>query len=101
MKSYTWLATVLCISYAAIVHLLPAAVRGLSGAPLPGQKPPRSPGAVFFFLSLLLQASNLCLSLFSWVGAATCFKCLLRNLAQRGFRYTVCTEPSLIDTQVA
>ena len=79
MRDHTWIVTIACIAYTLFVHFGPALIR----RPWP--------------VKGVLAVWNLALAVFSAFGAWHCLSGLLANMAAQGWRYTVCTQPKMID----
>ena len=79
MRDHTWIVTIACIAYTLFVHFGPALIR----RPWP--------------VKGVLAAWNLALAVFSAFGAWHCLSGLVTNMAAQGWRYTVCTQPKMID----
>ena len=84
MRTHMWIPTAATVVYVVMVHTLPLVVK--HRGPLP--------------LGWLLAAWNFFLATFSLVGAAHCVRCLVANVLSTGWRYSICTHPTVIALQV-
>merc|ERR1712166_60361 len=83
MRAHMWIPSAATAAYVVMVHMLPLVLK--NRGPLP--------------LGWLLGAWNFFLATFSFVGAAHCVSCLVANVLSTGWRYSICTHPTVIALQ--